>query len=115
MNNHNYLLDKCIDSKGTHYDISLYIYEKIKNIYKYTNENQWLYFDNNIWNIDINLNYITNIIKSIIVNDFITRSLYWDNFNDCSIKSIRLLEIANKLKNNKFIKDIIKELKQFYL
>ena len=34
--------------------------------------------------------------------------------NDCKMKSSILLQIANKLKDNKYIGHIIKELKQFF-
>lgn len=100
-------IDTCISSKGSHYDISLYIYEKLKEL-------NYEYKENDIENI----NYLKNYIKSVIVNDFIKRSLYYaelDNeYDGNEIKSIRLLEIANKLKNEKFLKDILKELRQFY-
>lgn len=101
-------IDNCIGSRGSHYDISLYIFEKLKEIeYKYNEEDE-----------KNNENYLKNYIKSIIVNDFMIRSLYYINLNedknDNEIKSLRLLEIADKLKNEKFLKEILKELRQFY-
>ena len=52
------------------------------------------------------------------MNDFIKRSLYYinleENKDENEIKSLRLLEIADKLKNEKFLKEILKELRQFY-
>jgi hypothetical protein len=112
-------IDNCIS--GSHYNISLYIFEKIKNKHKYnTDNNEWFYLNNNNeWIIDNKLNNLIIEIKSKIVNDFILRSIYLNdiknNNNDDNVfKSNKLLEIANKLKNDKFIKDIIKEIKQFY-
>ncbi len=103
------LLDNCINM--SHYTISLYIYEKIKDKYKYNNK-QWY-----IINLDDNQeNKLKEEIKYIIINDFGNRSIYWSKFNtyDNNIKSVKLLQIIDKLKNEKFIKDIIKELTQFY-
>jgi hypothetical protein len=100
-------IDNCISSRGSHYDISLYIYENLKILnFEYKNND-----------IEI-IKYLKNYIKSVIVNDFIKKSLYYAELNDNNdgndIKSIKLLEIANKLKNEKFLKDILKELRQFY-
>ena len=100
-------IDNCISSRGSHYDISLYIYENLKIL-------KFEYKDNDIEIIK----YLKNYIKSVIVNDFIKKSLYYAQLNDNNdgnnIRSIKLLEIANKLKNEKFLKDILKELRQFY-
>jgi len=107
MKDNNYqLLDNCIGSRGSHYDISLYIYETSKD-----NPNYPPYPTN-----DEEYNKLKTFIKSSIVNDFILRSLHYSNIDEeeNSIKSLRLLEIADKLKNEKFVKNIIKELKQFY-
>ena len=104
-------IDNCIGSRGSHYDISLYIFETLKEIeYKYKEKDKE--------NEKENINYLKNYIKSVIVNDFIKRSLYYinleENKDENEIKSLRLLEIADKLKNEKFLKDILKELRQFY-
>lgn len=97
-------IDNCIGSKGSHYDISLYISERLKGV-------------DIKGNLEKNPNYLKNYIKSVIVNDFIERSLYYSSLeeSDDEIKSIKLLEIADKLKNEKFLKDILKEMRQFYL
>lgn len=94
-------IDNCIC--GSHYDISLYVYESLQQI-------NYKYIENDI--------FIKNYIKSVIVNDFIKKSLYYteiiDQQDGNELKSVKLLEIANKLKNDKFVKDILKELRQFY-
>jgi len=105
------IIDNCISSRGSHYDISLYIYENLKEI-------NYNYIEKEKENDKIHNNYLKNYIKSIIVNDFIKRSLYYSNLeenkDENEIKSFKLHEIANKLKKEKFLKDILKELRQFY-
>lgn len=102
------LLDNCINI--SHYNIALYVYEIIKDRYRYNNK-KWLLVEKND---DINYeNKLKEEIKTLIVNDFGNRSIYWSKNND-DIKSIKLLQVADKLKNEKFLKDIIKELPQFY-
>lgn len=102
-------IDNCISCRGSHYDICVYINETLKNIDIKSN-------------LEKDPNYLKNYIKSVIVNDFIKRSLYYSNLEeennnskDNEIKIIKLLEVADKLKNEKFLKDILKEMRQFYL
>ena len=106
------LLDNCVN--GSHYNISLYIFEIIKNKYRYSDK-IWLLVDSE--NNDINYeNKLKDEIRTLIVNNFGNRSIYWSEFNNYenNIKSVKLLQVMNKLKNEKFLKDIIKELAQFY-
>jgi len=110
----NMYLDKCIGYNDTHYDIAFYIYKVISNKYKYDEKtNEWLYMDKTDKN---NLKNLKKEIKTNIVNQFIARSVYWNknDIDDLKICSVFLLQIAHKLKNEIFIRDIIKEMKQFY-
>jgi len=123
MNSNLILLDSCISKTNSHYDIAKFIHDCIKDIYFYNNNDGLWYFKN-----DSNDSKITTIdslkffIKSSIVNQFISRSLYYSNLEESnsdikeqySIKAVILLKLANNLKNDKFIKDVIKELKQFF-
>ena len=125
MNNTlNEYIDICICSNGSHYDVSKVIYELIKDKFSYCGKNIWKYNNNNNIIIDEKLNYLKNEIKTTVINTFILRGNYWDNkaliehniniSNDYKIKSSILLQIANKLKDNKYLGHIIKELKQFF-
>ena len=125
MNNTlNEYIDICICSNGSHYDVSKVIYELIKDKFSYCGKNIWKYNNNNNLIIDEKLNYLKNEIKTTVINTFILRGNYWDNkaliehniniSNDYKIKSSILLQIANKLKDNKYLGHIIKELKQFF-
>lgn len=119
-------IDCCIGSNGSHYDISLVIYEIIKNKFKYIGNNIWEYKKNDEWiNDEKNIN-LKSEIKSNVTNYFLERSKYWINKSidennidknievDNNLKSLKLLQISNKLSDDKFISNIIKEIKQFY-
>lgn len=119
-------IDCCICSNGSHYDISLVIYEIIKNNFKYVGNNIWEYKKDNEWIIDEkNINLKTEI-KTNVINHFLERSKYWINKSidennidkniefDNNLKSLKLLQVSNKLNDDKFIFNIIKETKQFY-
>jgi hypothetical protein len=110
----NIYLDKCIGYNDTHYDIAKYIYEVLKDKFKYNEKtNKWLYLDKDDTS---NLNKLKREIKTTIVNHFILRSVYWNknDLDENKICSFHLIQIAHKLKNDKFLRAIIKEIKQFY-
>lgn len=118
-------IDSCIASKGVHYDVAKVIYELIKNKYIYNpDKNIWYYYNDNILLIDNKQEKLKQEIKSNVINAFILRGTYWDDTankeQDINIKlhnqlnSFTLFQIANKLKDNKYLNNIIKELRQFF-
>jgi len=125
MNNHidNYI-DCCINSEGSHYDVSVVTFEILKDNYKYDTDNIWKYKNNEDWVIDDKNTRLKLDIKTTIVNTFLSRSQYWsdnkppdNNPNiicDNELKSLKLLKISNKIRDDKFISQLIKEIKQFY-
>ena len=123
-NSLNEYIDICICSNGSHYDVSKVIYELIKNKFSYCGKNIWKYNNNDKIIIDEKQINLKNELRSNVINVFILRGNYWDDkamiesniniSNDYRIKSSILLQIANKLKDTKYIIHIIKELKQFF-
>jgi hypothetical protein len=117
-------IDICIGSNGSHYDVAKVIYELIKDKFNYCGKNIWKYVENNENIIDEKQTKLKGELKSTIINNFIMRSNYWDDKSlseidknislDYQIKSSMLLQIGNKLKDDKFLNCIIKELKQFF-
>jgi hypothetical protein len=124
MNNLNDYIDICIGSNGSHYDVAKVIYELIKDQFNYCGRNIWKYNENGEYIIDDKQTKLKNVLKSTVINTFIIRSNFWDDkaivqndINialDYQIKSSTLLQIANKLKDEKYLNCIIKELKQFF-
>lgn len=125
--NVNYLnnyIDICIGSNGSHYDVAKVIYELIKDKFNYCGKNIWKYIENNESIIDEKQLKLKGELKSTVINRFIMRSNYWDDKSmgetdknislDYQIKSSMLLQIGNKLKDDKYLNCIIKELKQFF-
>ena len=119
----NNYIDCCIGSNGSHFDISLVIYNILKDEYRYIGNNIWEYKNNDDWLIDEKNVRLKYSIKTTVNNFFIERSKYWiekTNDNDINIeidnklKSLKILQFSNKLKDDKFILQIIKEVKQFY-
>lgn len=124
----NQYIDCCIGTNGSHYDISLTIYEILKNKYRYIGTNNWEYYDycDDIWKTDDKNDRFKYDIRNIVSNYFIERSIYWDkkskeekdNCNisiDHQLRSVRLLQYSLKLKDNKYILTIIKEAKELFI
>lgn len=102
-----------------HYDIASYIYKDdyIKTYFKYDeNNSKWLYLEKEEWIEDKKSKKLINEIKTRIVNNIINKhkELEEDKNEIDYYKSIFLLETALKLKNDNYLKKIIKELKQFF-
>lgn len=115
------IIDACITS-NTDYDIANVIHKILKDKYKYIENNTWEYFDDisNKWNIDIKNKNLKNAIKNDVCKEFIQRSIYWANKtktvnSKTDIMSSKLLFIGNKMKDDKYISNIIKECKQFFI
>ena len=95
---------------NNHYEISKYIYNIIKDRLKY-NEN-WFYLNQEgQWIQDTSLVKLKTEIMTTVVNDIIKKSI---DFIYDDYKSRQLIALSIKLKDNKYIKLIISELKQFY-
>lgn len=123
----NQYIDCCIGSNCSHYDISLTIYEILKDKYRYIGNKIWQYYDieKNIWINDEKTDRLKCDIKNIVCDHFLTRSLYWiekskekdiaTNISlDHQLRSARLLQCCYKLKDNKFILILLKEAKQLF-
>lgn len=122
----NNYIDCCINSNGTHYDISLVVNEILKNDFRYIGDNIWEYKNaENTWIIDEKNKRLKMEIKTNVINYFLERAKYWsdksniadENINiqfDSQLKAVKILQITNKLKDDKFILLVIKEIKQFY-
>lgn len=120
-------IDCCIGSSGSHYDIALTIHEVLKNDYRYIGNKTWQYLNKktNIWENDDKNEKLKTDIKTIVCDQFITRSLYWAERSkekniainvslDHQLRSAKLLQYSYKLKDNKFILLILKEAKQLF-
>lgn len=95
---------------NNHYDISKYIYTIIKNKLKY--DDKWFYLNQDgHWIHDTHQIKLKTEIMTTVVNDIIKKSIdiIYDDY-----KSRELIALSIKLKDNKYIKLIISELKQFY-
>jgi len=115
------IIDGCI-TNCSDYDIANVIYIILKNNFRYIENNVWEYLEDNKWYIDKKNEKLKHAIKTIVCKAFIERSIFWAKKTEkenskSDIISSKLLFIGTKLKEdkNKYISNIIKECKQFFI
>ena len=112
----NNFIDLCV-MNNTDYDISQVVFKILEGKYRYISNNTWEYLDkDNNWVSDIKQSNFKYSIKTEVYTHFIKRAIeLCDKAGDTNIISGKLLDIASKLKEDKYISMIIKESRQFFL
>lgn len=111
------IIDNCFYA-NTDYDIAYTIYKLINDKIIYIENNTWKNCDNDKWIIDKKNIKIKDILKNEVCKMFIERSIYWNKNTEYEYAekiSCILLRIGSKLKDDKYLSNIIKECKQFYI
>lgn len=115
------IIDGCI-TNSSDYDIANVIYIILKNNFRYIENNVWEYLEDNKWYIDKKNEKLKNAIKTIVCKKYIERSIFWAKKTEkenskSDIVSSKLLFLGTKLKEdkNKYISNIIKECRQFFI
>jgi hypothetical protein len=123
------LIDCCIGSKGSHYDVSRVTYAILKTDFRYDGNNIW-YFRNseNQWVIDEQRRELEVRIKIDVSRAFTERALYWQNIAisaanghdyslkiDSQLRSVKLLDICMKISKPRYIRELIKECRSFFV
>jgi hypothetical protein len=114
-------IDYCVINSSD-YDISMVVYKILNGKYRYLYLNLWEYYSNekSAWIIDDKNNNIKDAIRTVVCKHFTERSIFWNTDEakqlrkDSEMISTKLLLIASKLKEDKYIYTIIKESRQFF-
>jgi len=118
------LIDVCLGSKGAHYDVAHVTYYVLKDRFRYIGDNRWeMLSPHECWMEDVNRTEIEMAIKLDVRQLFTERALYWQDKSlidetskfDCQLRCYKLLEICIKLGKDRFVKDIIKEARSFFV
>jgi hypothetical protein len=124
MNTAAKLVDFCFNNKGTPFDVAQVAQEVLKGRFRYKGDNVWEMLAEGAteWKTDDNRTQLETSIKVDVCQVFMERALYWQEQSmcndmsekiDCQIRSHKLLEICLKMRKDKFIKDVQKELRAF--
>ena len=122
INDINKDIDFCIINSSD-YDISMVVYKILNGKYRYLENNIWEYYNDKTkkWVIDQKNDKLRYAIKTLVCTHFTERSIFWNTdeakvlHKDNEMISTKLLLIASKLKEDKYICTIIKESRQFFI
>jgi hypothetical protein len=118
------LVDFSVNTKGSAFDVASVGNIVLKGKYRYQGDNVWEYIDTDTgtWSNTNARERIDMAIKIEVCQLFMERALFWQEESiaaadsekfDCQLRSQRLLEICLKLRKDKFIRDVVKELRAF--
>ena len=118
----NKYIDLCIINSSD-YDISIVIFKILNGKYRYLQNNLWEYYNDKAkkWILDNKNDNLKYSLKTIVCTHFTERSIFWNKddakllHKDNEMISRKLLSIASKFKEDKYIYAIIKECKQFFI
>ncbi len=122
------LIDCCIGSRGSHYDVARVVHGVLRNSFKYDGNNRWFYVhpDTGQWTFDDNKQELETRIRIDVCRVFTERAYYWQNVSldvqtdmslkiDAQLRSVSLLNICLKLGKERFLKELMKECRSFFV
>lgn len=120
------LIDCCIGSKGSHYDIARVSFCVLRDHFRYKGEGEWEYKIPNslVWAHDDNRREFEMAIRVNVCQMIMQRALYWQEASmsgdmslriDCQIRASKLLEICCKLSKDRFVQQVIKEARALFV
>jgi hypothetical protein len=117
------LVDFCMNTKGAVSDVATVAAKVLSSKFRYVGDNVWEYkADDTVWCMDVNREKLEMAVKIDVCQAFMERALHWQEQSlctdisekiDCQLRSQFLLQICMKFRKEKFVKDVIKELRAF--
>lgn len=120
------LIDCCISSKGSHYDIARISFCLLQQHFRYIGDGVWQFrtCEDGEWLQDENRRELEMAIRVKVCQYIMQRALYWQEASmsgdmslriDCQIRASRLLEVCCKLGKERYIHQVIKEARMFFV
>lgn len=120
------LIDCCIGSKGSHYDIARVSFCLLRDHFRYVGDGIWEYkVPNTIeWIADENRRELDMAIRVNVCQMIMQRALHWQEASmsgdmslriDCQIRASKLLEVCCKLGKERFVHQVIKEARALFV
>lgn len=120
------LIDCCISSKGSHYDIARVTHCLLKHRFRYIGDGVWEYrhSENAEWTQDENRRELEMAIRVDVCQHIMQRALYWQEASmsgdmslriDCQLRASKLLEVCCKLGKERYLYHVIKEARVFFV
>lgn len=119
------LIDCCIGSKGSHFDIARVSFCVLGDQFRYIGDSCWeKKLDNGEWVPDTDRREIEMGIRMQVCQHIMERATYWQRASlvgdislriDCQIRAARLMEICCKLGKDTFVRSVIKEARALFV
>jgi hypothetical protein len=117
-------IDVCVGTHGSHHDIARVIHMALCKRFRYCGDNVWEWLRDSEWVKDENRRELITAIRVEVAPLYTERALYWQEYTmnahaieqfDCQLRCHGLLQIAIKLSKEKFIRDLVKECREYFV
>jgi|APGre2960657423_1045063.scaffolds.fasta_scaffold85766_1 vacuolar-type H+-ATPase catalytic subunit A/Vma1 len=109
------LIDICANNKGCEFSVAQILHHLGKDHFKYAGDNVWMRLDEKKDFVqDIHHREISHFCSIDVVHAFLQRALYYQESNPNNVHLKRILEISIKLRNSKFVNEVLQEAKSFF-
>lgn len=118
------LIDCCIGSKGSHYDVARASYYILHGQFRYIGDASWEKRQDHTWSLDTDRRELEMAIRIQVCQHIMERAMYWQRASligdmslriDCQIRASRLLEVCCKLSKRSFVQQVIKEARALFV
>lgn len=122
------LIDCCVGSRGSHYDVARVVRAVLGNTFKYDGNNTWYFVhpESGQWILDENRQELETRIRIDVCHAFTERAYYWQNVSidaqtdmslkiDAQLRSVKLMHICLKIGKERFLRELMKECRSFFV
>jgi hypothetical protein len=118
------ILDLCENSGGSHHDVARAAHAVIGHSFRYLGDGKWEHLTPDGWRPDEKQSELRTQLRIMLGAAFTDRALFWHNMVervedrekfDCQLRCYRLSQIAVRLKRDRYLKDLVKECREFFV
>lgn len=119
----NRFVDLCVGTNGSHYDVARVVHHCLRHQFRYKGNGAWEYKKNDAWVADANNYELRMHVRTNVCHAVTERALFWQNQSmvvesidvfDCQMRCQKLLTIALKLAKDQYLRDVLKEAREFF-
>jgi hypothetical protein len=115
------LIDVCASNRASEFDVAQVLHHMGHALFKYVGDNEWMHrIAEGDFKPDAKYEHITKFCSGDVVHVFLQRALHYQQLvkdqprNNYDVRVKRLLDISVKLRNPKYVHDVLREAKSFF-
>lgn len=118
------LIDCCIGSKGSHFDIARVSSCILGDQFRYIGDGCWEKKQDHGWVLDTDRREVEMAIRIQVCHHIMERAMYWQQASlvgdmslriDCQLRAARLLDICCKLSKDNYVRQVVKEARALFV